>query len=192
MKYTSLFEEFVNEATSTTVEVARSKSGKLLMKAFGKFVGQVSCDEVYYKDKNEERNEEIANLFLEKFPASEEWKMECEKHANDECFGLMNRDKAKNEKVEIAVAKEPGMPGGKRWGNHIGPIQLWDESKMSHSMSFPAPFGNVNHSVSGTYVGGVFFAENSNLSKLEVEKIVKAVKAAFPDKLKSKRWVEGN
>ena len=176
MRHLELFENFNEARMEIKVEAARASNGKILFKCLGKFVAKLGFS-VYHKDVDEKRNEEIEDLMLKTFPASEEWKSECEKYKDNKVYGL-------REEVLLAAAKERSS------GNEEGQIQLWDESKLTHSISMGGPFSDQKNRISGKYVGGVFFTEG--LSKLEVGKITKIFNTAFPGSGKTKTWIVSN
>jgi hypothetical protein len=188
MKHTKLFEEFIEEAVKETIiEAAQDSMGYISFKGFDKFIGKLSFKEVYKDDKDEKRNEEIKKLMLEKFPASDEWKKECEQYLEAEIYGLKTNvihASGPNEEVLLAMYKERSQ------GGEIGQIQLWDESKLTKSVSGGGPFSDLTHTISGKYSGGIFFAKG--LSKPEVSKITKTFKVMFPGSGKTKNWIEAN
>lgn len=186
MKNIKLFENFINEAKlgESKLEAAEASNGMILLKGFGKFIGRLSFAHVYYKDVNKDRNEKIKNIFLKTFPASEEWKKDCNNYMKSEIFG---------SKVEMKENEKPILAAFKiRAGNgEIGEIQIWDESKLEHTISISGPFQGASHNIGGKYAGGIYFAK-TGVTNDEAKKIGRELEDMFKGNPKTKKWEEPN
>jgi hypothetical protein len=181
MKHLKLFEQFLNEAATVNIEAAKTSKKQVLFSMNGKFAGKLSFSEVYYKEKNEKRNEEIAELMLKTFPASDDWKKDCENFISAKVLGGGARV---NEDVLLKAAKVRSFAGD------TGQIQLWDEKTLTHSTTISGPFSDAKHSINGVYAGGIYFSRD--FSKIEVSKFTKIFAQLFQGNEKTKTWIEAN
>lgn len=161
MKHIKLFEAFNGK-----IEVAEAGDGTLMFKAYDQSFATVhwdsdrniSSDNKEYFKKSQAK---MRQILLDTFPASSVWKDEVSK-----------MEMSEDEDIDII----PAAAKVRNYKGDIGPVQLWDEGKMTYSVSIGSPFSDQRHTNSGLSLADIRFNDGvdpklANMFGKELERI---------------------